>query len=90
MLTNPKVEESSPVLVQLDVDDNNVARVDANGDAGAIRLVALHTVDMDHPLLPVDLGDLSLTTFVLSPDNPDLVVFADRDGAGLEWQDVHA
>lgn len=77
------MQENSPVLVQLDVDDNNVTRVDANGDAGAVRLVALHTVDMDHPLLPVNLGDLSLTTLVLPPDNPDLVVFTDRDGASL-------
>lgn len=77
------MQEDSPVLVQLDVDDDNVARVDANGDARTVRLVALNTVDMDHPLLPVNLGNFAFTTLVLPSDNPDLVVFADGDGAGL-------
>lgn len=57
--------------------------MDADGDARAVRLVALHTVDVDNPLLPVDLGNLALTALVLAANDPDLVVFPDRDGAGI-------
>ena len=66
-----------PILVELDGGDNDVAGVDADGGARAIRLVPLHTVDMDDPLLAVNLGDLALTTLELSSNNSDLVVFAD-------------
>lgn len=67
---------NAPVLVQLDSGDNNLAGVDANGDGCAVRLVALDTVDVDHPLLAVHLGDLALTTLVLAPNDPDLVILA--------------
>ena len=66
-----------PVLVQLDVGDDNVAGVDADGDGRTVRLVTLDTVDVDHPLLTVNLGDLALPTLVLAPDNPYLIVLAD-------------
>lgn len=39
---------------------------------------------MDHPFT-VGLSDFAFTALVLSMDNVDLVVFADRDGAGLRW-----
>lgn len=51
--------------------------MDTNGNGGTIRLVALNTVNVDHPLLTVDLGDLALPTLILSANNPDLVVLAD-------------
>ena len=66
-----------PVLVKLDAGNYDVAGVDTNGNSRAIRLVALDTVDVDHPLLTVDLGDLALPTFVLAPDNSDLIILAD-------------
>ena len=66
-----------PVLVKLDASNYDVAGVDANGNSRAIRLVALDTVDVDHPLLTVNLGDLALPTLVLAPDNPYLIVLAD-------------
>ena len=62
-----------PVLDQLDRRDDDVAGVDANGDGCTVRLVALDAVDMDYPLLAVDLGDLALPTLVLAPNNPDLI-----------------
>ena len=68
----------APVLVEFDGGDDDVAGVDADGYSGTVRLVALDTVDMDHPLLTVYLGDLSLPTLVLSPNNPNLVVLANR------------
>ena len=66
-----------PVLVQLDRRDDDVAGVDANGDGCTVRLVALDAVDMDYPLLAVDLGDLALPTLVLAPNNPNLIVLTD-------------
>ena len=65
-----------PVLVQLDRRDDDVAGVDANGGRRAVRLVPLHTVNVDNPLLAVHLGDLALPTLVLSADDPDLVILA--------------
>ena len=58
--------------------------MDANGNRRAVRLVALNTVDVDHPLLTVHLGDLALPTLVLATNNSDLVVLANGDGANLE------
>ena len=66
-----------PVLVQLDRRDDDVAWVDANGNGCTVRLVALDAVDVDHPLLAVDLGDLALPTLVLAPNNPNLIVLTD-------------
>ena len=66
-----------PVLVQLKVDNDNVAWVDANGNGCTVRLVALDAVDVDHPLLTVDLGDLALPTLVFAPNNPNLIVLTD-------------
>ena len=52
--------------------------MNADGDGRTVRLVALDAVDVDHPLLTVDLGDLALPTLVLAPNDPDLVVLANR------------
>jgi len=71
------VKDGPPVLVQLDVNDDNVAGMNADGHARTVRLVALDTVYMDHPLLAVHLSDLALTSLVLSSDDPHLIVFPD-------------
>ena len=66
-----------PVLIQFERDDDHIAGMDANGCSGAVRLVALHAVDVNHPFLSVDLRDLALSPLVLAPYDPYLVVFAD-------------
>jgi len=71
------LQDSPSVGVKLDGSDNDVARVDANGRSRPVRLVSLHTVNVDNPFLAVDLGDFSLTSLVFSPDNADLVILAD-------------
>lgn len=71
------IADVTPVVVELQSGNNNLAGVDANGDGGAVRLVTLNTVDVDHPLLAVHLGDLALTTLVLAPHDPDLIILAD-------------
>ena len=77
------LEDRTAVLVELERDNDDVGWVDADGSRRAVGLVPLDTVDVDDPLLAVDLGDLALTTLVLSAHNPDLVVLANRDGADL-------
>lgn len=77
------LEDSTAILVQLETGDNDIAGVNADGGAGAVGLVPGDTVDMDDPLLPVDLDNLSLTTLVLPPDNADLVVLANGDGTSV-------
>ena len=57
--------------------------MDTDVGGGAIRLVAVDTVNVDHPLLPVDLGDLALSPLVLPSYNQNLVILADGEGADL-------
>lgn len=67
----------TPVLVQLDSGDHDVGWVDTDGCRRSVRLVALDTVNVDHPLLAVHLRDLALPALVLAPNNPNLIVLAD-------------
>jgi hypothetical protein len=67
----------------LDVGDDNVGRVDANGDSGGVGALNVDAVDVDDPLLAVHLGHLALATLVLAPDDEDLVVLADGERLGL-------
>lgn len=73
------VRRDVPVLVELEAGDNDVGRVDANHDGLSVALLPVHTLDVDHPLLAVDLHDLSLTTLVGSTNNEDLIILADGD-----------
>ena len=72
------LKDRPPILVELEGGDNDVARVDADGDRRAVRLVPLDTIDVDDPFFTVDLGDLSLTTLVFSTDNPDFIILPNR------------
>ena len=67
-----------PVLVQLNVGDDNVAGVNADGDGRTVRLITLDAVDMDHPFFTVHLGDLALPTLILASYDQDLIVLANR------------
>ena len=67
-----------PVLVQLDARNHDIAGVDTNGCSRSVGLVALYPVNMNHPFLPVYLGDLALPTLVLPANDPDLVILANR------------
>jgi len=71
------VQNRPSIFVQFDVDDNHLARVYTDRSSSAIRLVALHTVNVDDPFFTVHLRDFSLPTLVCPPNNPDLVIFAD-------------
>ena len=71
------------VLVKLELGDDDVGGVDAQGDALAGGLVAGDALDVDDVLEAVDGGDLALAALVGTTDNGDLVVLADGDGADL-------
>lgn len=77
------LEDSSSVLVELEGSDDNVGGVDANRGSSSVALLNVDSVDVDDPLLPVDLGDLALSALVLSSDNQNLVVLPDGDGSGV-------
>ena len=72
------LEERATVLVELELGDHDVARVDADGDDRAVRLLAGDLVDVDDPLLAVHLGDLALTALRGAAHDDHLVVLADR------------
>lgn len=76
-------QDSLTVLVKLELGDDDVGGVEAQGDGLAGGLVAGDTLDVDHVLEAVDGGDLALTALVRAADDGDLVVLTDGDGADL-------
>ena len=48
-----------------------------------VNLFAVDTVDVDNPLLTVNLDNLALTALQTTANDQDFVVLANRDGAGL-------
>ncbi len=71
------------VLVQLELGDNDVAGVDAEGNALTAGLVAGDTLNMDDVFEAVDRGDLALLVLVEAANDLDLVVLADGDAPDL-------
>lgn len=76
-------EDIFPVLVELELADDNLRGGDGDRDALAIGLFPGNTLDMDGPLETVNGCDLPLTSLVGSSHDRDLVVFADGNGADL-------
>lgn len=76
--TFSRESRGSPILVKLNCNDNNVAGVNTDGSRGAVRLVTLDAINVDHPFLTIHLCNLSFTPLVFSPDNANFVVLANR------------
>lgn len=72
------------VLVELELGDDDLAGVDADGDARAGNLLACDPLDVDDILEAVDREDLALLVLVEASDNLDLVTLPDGDAADLE------
>lgn len=77
------LQDGLTVLVELELGDDDVGRVDAERDGLARGLLAGDTLDVDHVLETVDGSDLALLVLVAATDNGDLVVLADGDAADL-------
>jgi hypothetical protein len=77
------LEDALTVLVQLELVDDDVAGVDAQGNRLARDLLAGDTLDVDDVLETVDGGDLALAALVGSADDGDLVVLSHGDAADL-------
>ena len=71
------LKDGTTILVELKLGDLNVAGVDANLNSGAVGLLASDLVDVDHPLLTVDLNDLTVTALGGTTHDDDLIVLAD-------------
>lgn len=71
------------VLVELELGDDDVGGVDAEGNRLAGGLVAGDALNVDDVFETVDSGDLALAALVGTTDNGDLVFLADGDGADL-------
>merc|ERR1719420_1832738 len=71
------LQQRLTILVELDTRDHALRRVDTNGNRLAICLVTGDTLDMNYPLLTVDLNDLALPIVVMAANNHHLVIFAD-------------
>ena len=82
-------QDSLAVLVELELGDNNVGGVDADRDGGTVNLLAGDTVDVDDPLLTVDLDNLAFTALEAATDDHDLIILGDRDRAGLREETDH-
>lgn len=78
------LKDGLTVLVKLELGDDDVGGVDADGDGGTGGLVAGDALDVDDVLEAVDGSDLALLVLVGAADNGDLVVLADGDGADLQ------
>ena len=74
------------ILVELELGDDDVGGVDAEGYGLARGLVAGDALDVDDVFETVDGGDLALGALVGAADDGDLVILADGDGADL-WTD---
>jgi hypothetical protein len=76
-------QNSLAVLVELKLGNNDVGGVDANWDRGAVDLLAGDTVNVDDPLLTVDLNNLAFAALEAATNDHDLIVLADRHRASL-------
>ena len=77
------LEQRAAVLVELELRDHDLGRVDADRDGRAVGLLALDALDVDDPLLAVDGRHLALAALERAAHDLHLVVLADRHGLDL-------
>lgn len=69
------------VLGFLDLGDGDVAGVDGDLVGGSVGFVLGQLVDVDGPLLPVNLNDFSLVALASASEDDDLVILPDGEGS---------
>lgn len=57
--------------------------MDAEGGSGTVGLLTVDALDVDNPLLAVDLSDLALSALGRAADDQDLVILADGERSDL-------
>ena len=77
------LQESLAILIELELGDDNLGGIDANGNRHSICLFTGESLDVDDPFLAVHSGDLALAALEATTDHLDLIVLADGDGADL-------
>ena len=77
-LRNP-LQYALAVLIKLQLRNNDLAGMDADGNALAIGFLARYSFNMDDVFEAVDGGDGAFAAFVRAADDGDFVVFADWD-----------
>jgi len=77
------LQKSLAVLVELQLGDDHLRRVDTHIDGRPVNLLPGDPLDVDDPLLAVALDDLALATLVGPTDHLDLVVLANRDRSNV-------
>lgn len=78
------LQDGLAVLVELELGDDDLGGVDADGNGLAVGLLAVDALNVDDVLEAVDGGDLALAALVGATDDGNLVVLADGDAAGLD------
>ena len=77
------LEDALAVLVELELGDDDVGRVDAQWHALARHLLTRDSLDVDDVFQTVDGRDLALLVLMGATDDGDLVVFSDGYAADL-------
>nr|GMC52818.1 ADP-ribosylation factor-like protein 8A [Ipomoea batatas] len=72
------IDKRLAVLVEAELGDNNLGRMDADVDSGSVNLLPSNALDVNHPLLTVNLNYLSFTALVRPANNLNLVVLPHR------------
>ncbi len=89
LLTRLAGDDLLAVISEVELGDDNVGRVDAEGNGGTVGLLAVDALDVDDPLLAVDLGDLALSALLRTTDDQDLVILANgSDRICCGWSEM--
>jgi hypothetical protein len=72
-----------PILVGLQLGDDDFTRVDADEGGLAVGFLAADSFNVDKVFETVHGGDLALAALVGTSDNGDFVVFSDGDRSNL-------
>ena len=77
------------VLVELQIGDLDLGGINTDLRRGSVHLLTGDSLDVDDPLLSVDLRHLSLLTLVGATSHLHLIALDDRDGVDLEMTRSH-
>ena len=83
------LQKALSVLVELQIGDLDLGGINTDLRRGSVHLLTGDSLDVDDPLLSVDLRHLSLLTLVGATSHLHLIALDDRDGVDLEMTRSH-